>query len=83
MLKVIRATMKSMPQFQGPIILETLDMSQICKPNLKKQKCYPNKRIVFGAYSGIKIFHATVSLMTQCVAKSLGTPFPCHQGLRR
>ena len=45
MLKVIRATRKFMPQFQGPIILETLDLSQISRSNLKKQKCYLNKRI--------------------------------------
>ena len=33
-----------MPQFQRPIILETLDLSQIFRPNLKKQKCSLNKR---------------------------------------
>ena len=45
MLKVIRATRKSMPQFQAPIFLETRDLSQISRQNLKKQKCYLNKRI--------------------------------------
>ena len=34
-----------MPQFQGPIFLETWDLSQISRPNLKKQKCYLNNRI--------------------------------------
>ena len=45
MLKAIRATRKSMPQFQGPIVLETLDLSKISRPNLKKQKCYFDKDI--------------------------------------
>ena len=38
MLKVIRATRKYMPQFQGPIFLETWNSSQISLPNLKKNK---------------------------------------------
>ena len=37
MLKVIRATRKSMPQFQGPVFLETWDLSQISWPNLKNK----------------------------------------------
>ena len=45
MLKVTKATRKSMPHFQGPIIWETLDLSQISRPNLKKLKCYLNKCI--------------------------------------
>ena len=46
MQKVIRLTRKSMPQFQGPIFLETLDLSQISWPNLNWiQKCYLDKRI--------------------------------------
>ena len=34
-----------MPQFQGTFFLETWDLSQISRPNLKKQNCYLNKRI--------------------------------------
>ena len=45
MLKLIRAKRKSMPQFQGQIFLETVDLGQIFRPNLKKQKCFLNKGI--------------------------------------
>ena len=56
MLKVIIATRKSMPKFQGQIFLETLDLSQIFLTNLKKQKCYLNKRIDWEHILGEKNF---------------------------
>ena len=40
MLKVIRVTRKSMPQFQGPIFFKLRIRAKISDQTLKKQKCY-------------------------------------------
>ena len=60
MLKVIPAIRKSMPQFQGPKFWN-LGLEQNFPTKLEERKnCYLNKRIDW--YSGIQIFHVTVSL---------------------